>query len=279
MRNWILGAFLSLFAALASFDAAATKSILILSVDGDETSVPRGSEIAESARQKVAAVLSEQGFFIVEEQSTLLMLGMKPNLKGTAKEMLFVSQFANKSPDPHLAHDYVVLIELFDRSQSTGAGNKGTAALKGEIHSVKGAFQQAWNGERTEPGETRPEAVKRAAEAVAEEFSSVVKGWLDRDAGPKTVNYDIVFTGFEAAKVKEIIDIMATEFPHYVNSTRRTNADDSIELVYRSKAPANKIEKWFHILLFDLGYIPDETVEIKRISDSRFRLHATGKPD
>jgi hypothetical protein len=277
MRNWAISAVLSFCAMLVSFDGVAADSILIMSVDGAETSAARGSAIAQGARQKVAAVLSEQGFYIIDEQSVFATLGMKSDRRAAAKDMLLVSQIANKSTDPRLAHDYVVLIDLSVRGQGTDSGNTGTAVLKGGAKSIKGTFQKMWKGERTEPGDTPPEAVERATEAVAKEFSAVVKGWLDAEAGPKTVNYDIVFTGFEATKAKEIIDIMITEFPKYVGSDQKANADGSIGLVYRSQAPADKIIRWFHILLFDMDYEPGEDVEIKQISDNRFVLHLTGK--
>ena len=262
--------------------------VLVMGEDSDPRSVKRTSRIFKRVLAELNGGMQRQGFRMVDEEMLAVDLGWAITERRPKTELIEAAKLANSSGNATHHVRALVIFSIYAYKRDLNFANRISTQLDGEIYDVKnnqflGAFEL--------PRATYPAPADCSAACISEVvgdkarevamslgdvlgkklvFLSPDRGAVGTAAVPGSTfpgqgmvtTYTVTFRHFNTGEVLEVVEVMSEEFPGYWshNLLQKTSAVRRYE--YVTTAKATKLEKWFNILLMDMGLSPDKKVEI-----------------
>ncbi len=293
---------LSLLTACAQnrdFAGRNTVNVLVMAEDEDGASLPRSSTIHKRIIAKVKSQLQRQGFTVKDDDYIAADLGMTFHDRMSKRDIVEAVKMMNQSSSRNKIRA-LALVRVMGRSQQLSFANAVNVRLEGEVYDVLsnryiGSFDTPVKKFSAPSDCDMPcaiQVISRETGSLADDLGSALSRKLghfvdNRQISTDTPNssssssnsytgssdeYVFNLVGFNTEEALEILRVMSREFPGYKSHDLISRGNRQWSYEYRSKASFAKLEKWINILLLDMGYNPDQEVDI-RFSNNQFTLN------
>lgn len=263
----------------ATFADSGTVRVMVLGEDYDLSHMARSSPAFERVMVELQEAMHRQGFEVVDEEAVAAELGWWWSEDRRKIELFQVAEMANAS---ETARNQVRAIAVFSIEASYRAlsfTKRYDIAVRGRLYDVAsnrflGSFDLPTESVSA-PGNCysgcTDQVVGDRARDIATSIGSVLARRLDRnvsrDAGDGArhglrTSYTVTMRRLSSSEALQVISVMAEEFPGYKSHDLLRRSADLRRYAYTTTAPAEKLERWLHILLLDMGLDPDDGVEV-----------------
>lgn len=290
MLFWLRSAAVALGLIAAAATTQAETRVAVLIDDDDAHSISRTDGSMGTIVSAFAGSLKALGLSVIEPAHALTTLGVTLGARAADAEVLALAAKAMESGNPTLVHDYVVLLDTKGTARMTNFATIVSLRMTAGIYGPGGARNFGrFELSRKQPfpsGTPVGTAIEEVAAPLANDLAAVIAAKIDPAAAseapagtpgipasdftgrpfpmPESMMYIFTFYGFELETLNEVMDILTTEFPHFVAARPIEGSGSLTRLGYVSKAPPHKIFTWFHILFSDMGLPPGRKVKIEQ---------------
>lgn len=264
----------------STFADAGSVRIMVLGEDYDRYHISRSSVAFERVMVELQEAMHRRGFEVVDEEAVSAELGFWWTQDRRKVDLFEVAQMANASETARNRVRAVATFSIEAAYRSLSFTNRFEITVRGRLYDVAsnrflGSFDlptEVVSGPldcHTESCGSRVvgDRARDIATSIGAVLSRRLAKQVDRGAEDGTrhgldTSYTLTMRHLSSSEALQVISVMAEEFPGYKTHELMRRAADLRSYAYTTTAPAEKLERWLHILLLDMGMRPDEDVEV-----------------
>jgi hypothetical protein len=286
--------------------------VMIAADDADPQSVIRSSDIYHRIQLPLNEEMKRFGYTSIFEDALLAETGGDRQDRLPKQKSIELAKWACTSNKATLCPRVLVLVKTRASARDLGFGTAAQVRMTGElIDANTNTYLGGWEAPTIEFPAPKAcnnvcieDTVGDNARKVALNLADTLRKMLDQQAlrapapssgavtgrsaaaGNGLVNNFVVnFEHFQMQEVLPLKAIIETEFPETLDVTMPTGGTNSFSLNFATRAKADKVLEWLHLMMEDRGYnlskikitVSGDKFVVDRITDDGYRPAAPGR--